>query len=199
MSRWFWTAESAATALVHSEEQKQEQDHKMATGIMLGQTRSNYDSGSYSGTPEAKDTSGGLFFEYDFAKHFGMQAAWWLLALHNTSDVTVGSRTYTDITREVSGFALDGVGLLPLGHGFKLMGKAGAFLWSGRTSGCGDFLCNSFQGTTLSNDTGVSFTWGVGARWDFSDHVGARVDYDNFGQVFNANTQTISVGIYAHF
>jgi opacity protein-like surface antigen len=51
----------------------------------------------------------------------------------------------------------------------------------------------------LSNDTGVSFTWGVGARWDFSDHVCARVDYDNFGQVFNANTQTISVGIYAHF
>ena len=144
-----------ATALVHSEEQ--EQDHKMATGIMLGQTRSNYDSGSYSGTPVAKDTSGGLFFEYDFARHFGMQATWWLLALHNPSDVTVGSTTYTGITREVSGFALDGVGLLPLGHGFKLMGKAGAFLWSGRTSGCDDFLCNSFQGTTLNNDTGVSF------------------------------------------
>jgi opacity protein-like surface antigen len=90
-------------------------------------------------------------------------------------------------------------GFLPLGHDFKLLGKAGAFFWSGQITGCGDFLCNSFQGTTLNKGTGVSFTWGVGVRWDFSDHVGVRLDYDNFGQVYNANMQTISAGIYVLF
>jgi opacity protein-like surface antigen len=171
----------------------------MATGFMFGKTTTNSYSGSYSGTPEATDTSGGLFTEYDFTKHLGVQAAWWLLAVHSSSDVTQGSTTYAGVTRQVSGFTLDGVGLLPLGHGFKLLGKAGAFLWEGKINGCGDFLCNSFQGTTLNRDTGVSFTWGVGARWDISDSVGVRLDYDNFGQVYNANMQTISAGIYFLF
>jgi opacity protein-like surface antigen len=119
--------------------------------------------------------------------------------MQNKGDVTVGSTTYSDVTRDVSGFAVDGVGLLPLGHGFKLMGKAGAFFWRGEVNGCGDFLCDSFQGTTLNKGTGTNFTWGVGARWDFSDRVGVRLDYDNFSQVFNAKMQTISVGVYMLF
>ena len=189
-------AAGAASSMAHSQDQ---QDHNLAVGFMLGKSTSNYDSGSYSGTPEGKDKSGGLFVEYDFSKHFGVQAAWWILAMQNKGDVTVGSTTYSDVTRDVSGFAVDGVGLLPLGHGFKLMGKAGAFFWRGEVSGCGDFLCDSFQGTTLNKGTGTNFTWGVGARWDFSDRVGVRVDYDNFGQVFNAKMQTISVGVYMLF
>ena len=51
----------------------------------------------------------------------------------------------------------------------------------------------------MNKGTGTNFTWGVGARWDFSDRVGVRVDYDNFGQVFNAKMQTISVGVYMLF
>jgi hypothetical protein len=105
----------AKSPLAQSEEQRQKQDHRMATGVMLGRTASNYDSGSYSGTPEARDTSGGLFLEYDLTRHLGVQTAWWLLAQHNTSNVTVGSTTYTGVTREVSGFALDGVGLFAVG------------------------------------------------------------------------------------
>ena len=189
-------AAGAASSMAYSEDQ---QDHNLAIGFMLGKSTSNYDSGSYSGTPEGKDKSGGLFIEYDFSKHFGVQAAWWILAMQNKGDVTVGSTTYSDVTRDVNGFAVDGVGLLPLGHGFKLMGKAGAFFWCGEVNGCRDFLCDSFQGTTLNKGTGTSFTWGVGARWDFSDRVGVRVDYDNFGQVFNAKMQTISVGVYMLF
>jgi opacity protein-like surface antigen len=187
----------AASSLARSEEL--EQDHRLSTGFALGKTTSNYDSGSYAGTPQSKDTSGSLFLEYDFTKYIGLQTAWWLLAIHDSSDITVGSTTYSGVTREVSGFTVDGVGLLPLGHGFKLLGKAGAFFWRGETSGCGDLFCNSFQGTTLDKSNGVSFTWGVGARWDFSNSVGVRVDYDNFGQVYNAKMQTISVGFYVLF
>jgi opacity protein-like surface antigen len=189
----------AASPFARSEGQNPEQDHKMSSGFALGKTTSNYDSGSYTGTPQSKDTSGNLFLEYDFTKHFGMQTAWWVLAIHDSSDITVGSTTYSGVTREVSGFAVDGVGLLPLGHGFKLLGKAGAFFWRGEVNGCGDLFCNNFQGTTLDKSNGVSFTWGVGARWDFSDHFGMRIDYDNFGEVFNAKMQTISIGVYVLF
>jgi len=189
----------AAPAPARSEEQAQEPDHKMAAGIMLGRTQSNYSSGSLAGTPESKDTSGGLFVEYDFSKHFGLQSSWWLLQLHDSSDVTVGSTTFTGVQREVTGFTLEGVGLLPLGAGFKLMGKAGAFFWWGETTGCGDFLCNSFQGTTLGKSNSVSFTWGAALRWDFTRSFGVRVDYDNFGEVYNAKMQTISIGLYALF
>jgi hypothetical protein len=195
----------AVPAPARSEEQAQEQDHKeqqdhkMAAGFMLGRTQSNYSSGSLAGTPESKDTSGGLFVEYDFSKYFGVQSSWWLLQLHDSSNVTVGSTTYTGVQREVTGFTLEGVGLLPLGSGFKLMGKAGGFFWWGNTSGCGDFLCNGFQGTTLEKSNGVSFTWGAALRWDFTRGMGVRIDYDNFGEVYNAKMQTISVGIYALF
>jgi len=65
-------AAGAASSMAHSEDQ---QDHNLAVGFMLGKSTSNYDSGSYSGTPEGKDKSGGLFVEYDFSKHFGVQAA----------------------------------------------------------------------------------------------------------------------------
>jgi hypothetical protein len=189
----------AAPAPARSEEQAQEREHKMSSGFMLGRTQSNYSSGSLAGTPESTDTSGGLFVEYDFSKYFGLQSAWWLLQLHDSSDVTVGSTTFTGVQRQVTGFTLEGVGLLPLGSGFKLMGKAGAFFWWGETNGCGDFLCNSFQGTTLGKSNSVSFTWGAALRWDFTRSVGLRVDYDNFGEVYNAKMQTISVGIYALF
>jgi len=63
-------AAGAASSMAHSEDQ---QDHNLAIGFMLGKSTSNYDSGSYSGTPEGKDKSGGLFVEYDFSKHFGVQ------------------------------------------------------------------------------------------------------------------------------
>ena len=51
----------------------------------------------------------------------------------------------------------------------------------------------------MNKATGTSFTWGVGARGDFSNRVGVRVDYDNFGQVYNAKMQTISAGVYMLF
>ena len=85
------------------------------------------------------------------------------------------------------------------GSGFKLLGKAGAFFWWGETNGCGDFLCNSFQGTTLGKSNSVSFTWGAALRWDFTRSLGVRIDYDTFGEIYNAKMQTISIGLYALF
>lgn len=171
----------------------------MSSGLMLGRTTTSDYSGSYAGTAASKDTAGGAFLAHDFTDHIGMQSSAWLLASHDAADITQGSKTYSGVTRDVTGFALDIVGLLPLGHGFKLLGEAGAFFWSGEISGCGDVLCDSFKGTSLNKSSGVSFTWGAGARWDFSDRVGVRFDYDNFGQVFDSNMRTISIGVYTLF
>lgn len=186
-------------SLARAEEPAQPVNHKMSSGLMLGRTTTSDYSGSYAGTAASKDTAGGAFLEYDFTDHVGMQSSAWLLASHNAADIMQGSRTYTGVTRDVTGFALDVVGLLPLGHGFKLLGKAGAFFWSGEISGCGDAFCDNFKGTSLNRSSGVSFTWGAGVRWDFSNRLGVRFDYDNFGQVFDSNMQTISIGVYTLF
>lgn len=94
----------------------------------------------------------------------------------------------------VSGFTLSGIGAFPVSEDFSLFGRVGVFgsstkLTLGSASGLvGTNLANA--GITVgSSDTADKTTlyFGVGAQYDFTRHLAARVEYENYGEVGDSN------------
>jgi OOP family OmpA-OmpF porin len=80
----------------------------------------------------------------------------------------------------LSGFNASAVGILPLGEKFSLLGKVGVIYWDADLKE--KVYYEEFDNTDSfkDSDSGNDFSWGVGAAFDFTDHVGVRVEYQGF-------------------
>ena len=75
---------------------------------------------------------------------------------------------------KIRGWNLNGVGVWPLGNGFSLLGKLGIadIRSSGNVSGPG--------GTFSASGSKTNATFGIGAKYDFSNNVFVRADVDSY-------------------
>jgi len=95
---------------------------------------------------------------------------------------------------KVSGVALSGIGSFPVGQDFSLFARVGAFASSTKltlANASGIIGANLAAAgiTPGSHDTADTTTllYGAGAQYNFTDHLSARLEYENFGEVGNSD------------
>ena len=156
------------------------------------------------------DTGGKLFGGYQFNPNFAVEGAYYDLGsisgeVHGlvneqTSLGTLPRLVQANINVKVTGFGLAAVGVAPVGGSFALFGKLGGFFWNIDTRTSINNVEESFSGN------GVGLLTGIGASYQFSKSVSARVEYELMKDVGDSEDTTgkgdislVSVGIAVHF
>jgi OOP family OmpA-OmpF porin len=79
-------------------------------------------------------------------------------------------------------WSLSGVGTIPMGNNFSLFGKAGLCRWD-------DHAYAQEAGVVYPEYTsGTSLTYGVGGKYDFTDNIGVRAEWERFEKVVHNRT-----------
>jgi OOP family OmpA-OmpF porin len=91
-------------------------------------------------------------------------------------------------TLSASGFGLDGVISIPLSKEFALLARLGFFAWSLDAKATATNGNNGNTATANDKPTGTSLSFGIGARYNFSEHFGLRVEYQRFTDIGDQNS-----------
>jgi OOP family OmpA-OmpF porin len=130
-------------------------------GGSLGQTSADLgvtDSIAPNISVDDSDTGFKVFGGYNVAKYFAVEAAWVDVAsfsLESTDPILPAS-----ITGSADGFAVEAMGILPLGKSFELFAEYGMYLWDGTTD-----ISMDGQSLPSASTDGTDPTFGVGFSW----------------------------------
>ena len=99
-----------------------------------------------------------------------------------------------DINTKLTGVTVQGVGMVPFGNEFSVMGRVGAIFWDLKSSASVSGISDS------TSDTGVDIALGIGAQYKFAPNFGVRADFDYYPNLGNNNTgeddvKAISIGV----
>jgi OmpA-OmpF porin, OOP family len=120
------------------------------------------------------DTSGtyGVFGGYQFNRYLGAELGYTDFG----ENKVFGSGAA--VTWKVKGLELLGVGIIPINPYFEIYGKVGAFLWDVKQSCTGASCLYSSQ-----SETGSDLTYALGAQFNFTRNISARVQYQRYQDV----------------
>ncbi len=153
-------------------------------GAAIGQaSASNYcsdTSGLVVASCDDKDTSFKVFGGYRFTRNVAVEVAYVDLGKYHATGSVLGLPF--DVKTEVTGVTVQGVGIVPFGNEFSLMGRIGAIFWDLNNSG----TVGGFRGG--GGDSGVDVALGVGAQYKFAPNFGVRADLDYYPNLGNSNT-----------
>lgn len=92
-------------------------------------------------------------------------------------------------------WSLSGVGTLPLGNNFSLLGKAGICHWADHP------FAQEAGVPYILESTGDSLTYGFGAKYDFGNNFGLRAEWERFEKVVHnrASADLLSVSLQYGF
>lgn len=132
-------------------------------------------------TCDLKDTGYKVFGGFMFAPNFGVEGAYLDLGKATASgSVTIvngGTVTITETgSLKASGFGLWGVGVAPIGNA-SVFAKLGFASIKAKAEFC-DPICGS------ESKTATDLAWGVGAGYNFTPNLGARVEWERFRAKF---------------
>lgn len=153
---------------------------------------------SLVGSCDDTDTSWKIFGGYQFTEIWGAEVAYVDLGKFTASgNLTVPPDTlsFSD-QEEVQTISLLGTARLPITDQFGVFGKVGAFYWDAEA----DFTADGVSGS--EDDDGVDLTFGVGAQYDFTDRLGARIEWERFtnvGDEDESDIDLLSAGIVFWF
>lgn len=85
---------------------------------------------------------------------------------------------------KASGFAISGIGALPVGNGFSLTAKLGLAATT---------LDNTAAGRST---TSTNLAYGIGGRFDFNRDIALRIQYESLGDVGNSTTGTTKLNLF---
>lgn len=150
-----------------------EDDLGLASGTLAGAlTRSVDDT----------DTTWNIGVGYRINRNFAVELGYANLGEYNVSYRTSLAGGVSDSTDyEVSAWKLAAVGMLPLAHGFSIIGKLGF----ARTEAQAEFrfTASGIDESDRAKEARNGVFWGVGAQYDFNAKVGVRAEYENYGKV----------------
>ena len=135
-----------------------------------------------TGTTSIDDTDTGwkLFGGYQINRNFALELGYVNLGEFGLDiDFTAPVAGSANASIEVDGFALSGLGILPIGDKFGVFGRVGAYAWEANADAT---VSVSGIGTvSLSDDEdGTDFFYGIGAKYDFMENFGARVEWERY-------------------
>ena len=119
------------------------------------------------------DDSWKIFAGYQLNKYLGFEVGY----------VDLGDYLFGLLSQD--GFFLEALGSAPLGKGFSVFAKAGAFAWSAEIS-------------DLASDSGTDFTYGVGLRYSVKSIV-LRLELDRFLDVAGGDIDLLSANFAYRF
>jgi OOP family OmpA-OmpF porin len=134
------------------------------------------------------------FLGNQFNRYLGIEVGYSDLGEFNASG------TGTTLTNKVKGVEFLGVGTIPINPQFEVYGKVGAFSWEAKRSCSGASCVFSSQ-----KETGTELTYALGAQFNFSRNIGARVQLQRYQDVGEDATtgksdiDVLSVGIVFKF
>jgi OOP family OmpA-OmpF porin len=96
----------------------------------------------------------------------------------------------------LSGFNASAVGILPLGEKFNVFGKLGFVMWDADYEVRASIDLPDFVDEVRDRGTsdGTDLSWGIGAGFDFTDNLGARLEYQSF-EVEDTDTAMLSASV----
>jgi opacity protein-like surface antigen len=129
---------------------------------------------------------------YQFTPRFGTEISY---GSYGTAKLAAGSSTSADW--KMSGLQLSGTITDPIAAGFSSIIKVGFASTELELSG-------SALNAGSYKTTKTQFTWGLGVKYDFSQQIAVRAQYDELGNVGDNNTGTykttqLSVGVVYKF
>jgi OOP family OmpA-OmpF porin len=143
-------------------------------GGSLGQTSS--DDLGFASSPEVtideSDTGFKVFGGYNFFKFLSVEAAYVDVAGPG-AEMTVPEPT--SMSTEANGFAVEAMGVLPLGLKFQLFAEYGFFMWDGEAT-----VSSASLGSFSASDDGTDPTYGLGFGWNVIPKGQIRVEAERY-------------------
>ena len=166
---------------------------------MVGQTKFKDIDTTGVTNASVKDTGTGIKLGggYAFNRNFAVEGAYVDLGKATVSGTFLGVN-FSD-TRKASGLVVVGVGMLPLGNQFTLLGRAGVINATVKE----DASAGGFSASDKS--TKVKTTFGIGASYRFTTQFAVRADFDTYRKLGDSNTtgegtvDMISIGVVYKF
>ena len=190
----FLIAASLATGVARAQSQRG------YVGVGVGSSNASFNSSDFSlGLPQVSEsadkTSTGMkaFVGFRFNRNFAAELGYVDLGKfkYNYNGGGAGS---AELDYKVSGFTVSGIAAWPVTEDFSLFGRLGAFGSTAKislasaTGNVATSLAN--VGITVGSGASANKTnlyYGAGAQYDFTRHIAARVEYENYGEVGDSN------------
>lgn len=143
---------------------------------------------SFITTPGSCDNSefaAKVFGGYKFNQYLGVEGALVYLGTTSANGTFLGVPTTSDVY--AGGLELVGTGTLPITDQFGILGKLGVLVWGIRSE-----IGTGFD----RDDSGASFAMGAGLKYDITEHIGIRFEWERFWDVGNNTTGTSDVDLF---
>lgn len=128
------------------------------------------------------DTAWKLFGGYQFFKHLAVEGAYVDLGeLKADINVTAPLPVTGSAKFEATGFQVAAVGTYPFANGFGIFGKLGLMYWDVETEVTA--TSGVASASASASETGLDPIAGVGARYQFQNNVGIRVEWERYFSV----------------
>ena len=131
-----------------------------------------------------KDTAFKLYGGYQFNPHFAVECGYADLGKVKGSGVVSGVNL--DATIKLSAWDVTAVGSWPFANQFAVFGKLGGYYGTvdstATASGAGG------TASAAAKDSNTGFTYGVGARYDFTRNLALRAEWQRYNKMGGDNT-----------
>lgn len=143
------------------------------------------------------DTGWKLYLGYQFNPNFAVEGGYVDLGKFSFSSTTAAGSLSGDLKTK-NGVFVDAVGIIPLQNNFSIFGKLGLYSIKSELNGSGS------GGSVSASHTTGDITYGLGAGYDFTRNLAARVEWERFNKVGdNATAKSdldlVSVGVLYKF
>jgi len=126
---------------------------------------------------DGSDTGFKIFAGYQFMPYLALEGEY--IDGGDAEDKFDEGTNQVAIELGFSGFIGSAVGILPIGEAFDVFGKLGFIYWDGDGSANLKDEGVVIERISIGED-GTDFAWAVGGTWNFTDSLGARVEYQGF-------------------
>lgn len=163
--------------------------------------RSMTDAG-FAATARVDDTDFAwkVFAGYKLNAWFGVEAGYVDLGkVDGDFTITAPVAGRGSASADVDGFAAFAVARYPVLPRLDVFGKIGAFVWD--VDGVAEFTAGATRFSTRDDDNGVSAAFGLGAKYDISDTLGLRVEWERYADISEDDNDAdlFSIGFEVHF
>jgi OmpA-OmpF porin, OOP family len=151
-------------------------------GASIGQSTARADCAA-GDTCDKGDTAFSAFVGHQIDKFAAIEAGYTDLGKYSASRPGGSGST------AIKGFELSGIGSMPFGARFSLIGRVGVFRWNRDQSSSGT------GGNFSQSKSGTDLTFGFGMRFNFTNNFSMRVQYQRYRDIGDTATNSSDIDV----